>query len=223
VIGVHCYVTQVQPDSDAAAKGVTPGDQVLTLDKIKPTRKSLPKIEFAIYCLSQQKNLQVSLKGGSSLLRSVDIGARVVLPRKVSQMDHPAGVDWQYYERGWWNEKHLSRLRFADLGGDVLVAKVPDFEFTDADGEKIAAKARKSKVLILDLRENPGGFVENLQRLLGSMFDHEVKIADKVTRHKTTALTTKSMHHDAFTGKLLVLVDSGSSSAAERFARTVQI
>jgi C-terminal processing protease CtpA/Prc len=54
------------------------------------------------------------------------------------------------------------------------------------------------------------------------MFDHEVKIADKVTRHKTTPLKTKSSHH-GFGGKLIVLVDSGSSSAAELFARTIQI
>lgn len=223
VIGVHCYVTHVRPQSDAEAKGVKPGDQVLTLDKIQPTRESLPKIRYAINGLSQQKNLQVSLKEGASAARSVDIGSRIMLPRKVSETDHPFGVDWQYYQRGWYNDEHLSRLRFAEFGGDVVVAKVPDFEYSDADGEKIAAKARKSKVLILDLRENPGGIVENLQRLLGSMFDHEVKIADKITRHKTTALKTKSSHHDAFTGKLIVLVDSGSSSAAELFARTVQI
>jgi C-terminal processing protease CtpA/Prc len=50
-----------------------------------------------------------------------------------------------------------------------------------------------------------------------------VKIADKVTRQKSTLLKTKSRHHDVFDGKLIVLVDSGSSSAAELFARSVQI
>lgn len=84
------------------------------------------------------------------------------------------------------------------------------------------AKARKHAVLVVDLRGNPGGAVECLQYLLGGVFDHEVKIADKIMRSKTTPMVTKS-HHDPFTGKLIVLVDSGSSSGAELFARVVQI
>jgi C-terminal processing protease CtpA/Prc len=74
----------------------------------------------------------------------------------------------------------------------------------------------------VDLRGNPGGAVECLQFLLGGVFDHEVKIADKIMRSKTTPMVTRS-HHDLFTGKLIVLVDSGSSSGAELFARVVQI
>lgn len=223
VIGVHCYVAHVRPQSDAEAKGVKPGDQVLTLDQIKPTRETLPKIEYAIYGLSQQATLHVSLKELAGKTRPVDIAATVVLPRKVSQTDHPSGVDWQYYQRGWWNSEHLSRLRFTELGDDAVIAKVPDFDFLNSDGDKILAKARKHKALVLDMRDNLGGDVENLQHLLGDMFDHDVKIADKVTRQKSTVLKTKSRHHEVFDGKLIVLVDSGSSSAAELFARTVQI
>ena len=222
VIGVHRYVTQVPPHSDAEAKGVKPADQVLTLDQIKPTRESLPKIDYAIHGLSPQKSLQVSLKEGASSARPVDIPAKIELPRKLSELDHPFGVDWQFYQRGWGSYGHLARLRFGELGSDAIIVKVPVFEFSDSDGEKIAVSARNHKTLILDLRDNPGGDVENLRHLLGSMFDHEVKIADKVTRHKTTPLKTKSSHH-GFGGKLIVLVDSGSSSAAELFARTIQI
>lgn len=223
VIGVHCYVTKVRPDSDAQAKGVKPGDQVLTLDQIKPTRETLPKIEYAIYGLSQQKSLRVLLKEGADSARAIDIAAKVVLPHKVSELDHPSGTDWQYYQRGWWSSEHLGRLRFAELGDGVLLVKLPVFNHADSDDEKIIAAARKHKILILDLRDNPGGSEENLQYLLGGMFEHEVKIADKITRQKTTSLKTKSSHHGAFSGKLIVLVDSGSSSAAELFARTVQI
>jgi carboxyl-terminal processing protease len=88
--------------------------------------------------------------------------------------------------------------------------------------DKIANKARKHSTLIINLRDNPGGSIETLQYLLGSMFDHEVKIADKVTRTKTTPFTTKG-HHDSFNGKLIVHVDGRSSSASELFARTIQI
>jgi len=54
------------------------------------------------------------------------------------------------------------------------------------------------------------------------MFDHEVKIADRVGRDTHSPMMAKGPHH-SFEGKLIVLVDSASASAAELFARTVQI
>jgi C-terminal processing protease CtpA/Prc len=55
------------------------------------------------------------------------------------------------------------------------------------------------------------------------VFEQDVKIADKQQRRKTTPLIAKGTHNKAFTGKLIVLVDSDSKSAAELFARVVQI
>jgi len=46
IIGEHCYVVQVRPGSDAEAKGLKPGDQVLTLDQIRATRPNLPRIKL---------------------------------------------------------------------------------------------------------------------------------------------------------------------------------
>jgi carboxyl-terminal processing protease len=74
----------------------------------------------------------------------------------------------------------------------------------------------------LDLRSNPGGAVISLRALLGRMFDKDIKIADRVERKKTEALEAKT-HHNPFAGKLIVLVDSQSASAAELFARVVQL
>jgi C-terminal processing protease CtpA/Prc len=49
-----------------------------------------------------------------------------------------------------------------------------------------------------------------------------VKIADLVGRKQNKPQIAKASHNP-FTGKLLVLVDSRSSSAAEVFARVMQI
>jgi C-terminal processing protease CtpA/Prc len=76
--------------------------------------------------------------------------------------------------------------------------------------------------LILDLRDNHGGREDTLQYLLGGVFDHEVKLGDKIMRSDHKPLTAKPLNK-TFGGKLVVLVNSESMSAAELFSRTVQI
>jgi len=221
MVGDHCYVTHVRPNSDAATK-MNPGDEVLTLDGFRPTRETLPKIEYAINVLSPQASLHVGLRERTGKTHPVETMAKVHEPRRVSELEHPYGFDEQYFQLGWENQIHQMRLRFAELGSQVLVLKLPWFFLSPAAVKEIADKANKHEILILDLRDNPGGAEESLQYLVGSMFDHDVKIADSVMRTKTKPLISKSSHNP-FHGKLFVLVDSGSSSAAELFARTIQL
>jgi carboxyl-terminal processing protease len=83
-------------------------------------------------------------------------------------------------------------------------------------------KARKHSNLILDLRGNPGGAVESLKWLVGGMFDKEIKISDRVGRKDREPETAKPAHNP-YLGRLIVLVDARSASAAELFARVVQL
>lgn len=83
-------------------------------------------------------------------------------------------------------------------------------------------KVRKHKALILDLRGNPGGATETVEFLAGDLLSKDVKIADRAGRKETKPMMTKGSH-DAFTGKLIVLVDSQSASAAEVLTRLMQI
>jgi len=55
------------------------------------------------------------------------------------------------------------------------------------------------------------------------VFDHDVHIYDVVSRGQVKSETVKSQGKQAFAGFLVVLVDSNSSSAAETFARVVQL
>src|SRR6185437_13671817 len=73
-----------------------------------------------------------------------------------------------------------------------------------------------------DLRGNPGGAVESMKYLIGGVFDRQIKIADRVGRKETKPEYSKPMH-DSFSGKLIVLVDARSASAAEIFARIIQL
>lgn len=58
---------------------------------------------------------------------------------------------------------------------------------------------------------------------MGGIFEDDVKIADRVGRKEMKPEVAKGRGGKAFTGKLLILVDSQSASAAELFARIVQL
>ena len=49
MIGDECFVTSVVKDSDASAKGIEPGDQVIKIGKFQPSRRDLWKMNYLIY------------------------------------------------------------------------------------------------------------------------------------------------------------------------------
>jgi len=114
------------------------------------------------------------------------------------------------------------RARTIEYGDKVTVIKVPEFSFTALEVEGMLSKAHRHDNLILDLRGNPGGAVETLRYMVGGMFDKEIKIADRVGRKNSKPEVAKPMHNP-YLGKLVVLVDARSASAAELFARIIQL
>jgi C-terminal processing protease CtpA/Prc len=103
---------------------------------------------------------------------------------------------------------------------------VPHFYSPPNDEDKfydLSGKIRKDKALIVDLRGNPGGLVNSLEYFIDMFFDHDMKLCDKVQRKKTSPEVVKRAHSMYFPGKLIVLVDSESASAAEIFARVIQL
>jgi carboxyl-terminal processing protease len=59
--------------------------------------------------------------------------------------------------------------------------------------------------------------------MVANVFRTDVTIATRVGRKGRDPMTAKGRGDAAFTGPLIVLVDSGSTSSAEIFARTVQL
>ncbi len=91
--------------------------------------------------------------------------------------------------------------------------------------DEMMGKARKFKTLVIDLRGNGGGYADTMSRLVSHFFDREVKIADlKGRKEMKPQIAKKRGGSDApFSGQLIVLVDSGSASASELFARVMQL
>ncbi|MGA9544633.1 MAG: S41 family peptidase [Candidatus Sulfotelmatobacter sp.] len=222
MVGERCFVTQVRPKSDAEAKGVKPGDEIMTLDGYRPDRDNLWKMQYMFSVLRPQAGFRLGLRDPAGSQRQVDVLARIREGKQVTDLTASAGNDiWNVIRQGE-NEEHLLRARYAERGDQLIVLKVPEFAFSVTEVDNMIDKVRKYPALIVDLRGNPGGSVETLRNLVGGMFDKDVKIADRVGRKESKPEVAKAGRHP-FSGKLVVLVDSRSASAAEAFARVVQL
>jgi C-terminal processing protease CtpA/Prc len=222
-VGSRCYVTQVRPKSDAEAKGLRPGDEVLSINGFALTREGLSKMEYVLDVLLPQSGLRVDLRDQSGKLRQMDIMAKTRQTKTTTNMGDMTGRDAWRLRLESEDLERLMRPQYKELGKELMILKLPGFYRTDLDARQMIGKAREHSSLVLDLRGNPGGAEPVLQDLLSSVFDEDVKIADPVTREAASPVMAKGSHHKAFSGKLIVLVDSRSASAAELFARVIQI
>ena len=220
VIWSRCFVTRVRPGSDAAAKGLKPGAEILSIDGIAPKRQNLWNLAYLIYDLDPREEMALEVQLPSGEKRSLQIKAKITQSSDV--VARWGGGVRNDLIRESENERHRMRMQLEQFG-DVGVLKIPEFFYGADTVYNLGGKIRNDKALIVDLRGNPGGSVETLKYLLGMFFDKDVKMCDRVERKKTSAEIIKHEHHIYFPGKLIVLVDSASASASEIFARVIQL
>ena len=219
MIGDECYVTAVKPGSDAAAQGLKPGDQILQIERFRPTRKEFWKMRYYFNALSPRPGLQLVVRSPGGEPRDLNVKAKVTQGARV--LDLTNDIVLNEYIRAL--EGAVTRHRNLENLGGAFVWKMPTFSASDRLIDEMMGKAGKAGAVILDLRGNGGGAESGLLRMLAHFFDKEVKVADVKTRKETKPLVAKGRGKDAYTGKLIVLVDSDSASSAELFARTVQL
>jgi C-terminal processing protease CtpA/Prc len=222
-IGNECYVVAVKPGSDAAAKGLKPGDLILSVDGFKPTRKELWKMNYYYYGLSPRPGMRLVVKSpGEQQPKQLDIAAKVKQGKRVLNLSGSGNSDIDVNDYLRQAEDAVMRHRFQKLGGAV-VWKMPSFSFEPEHIDKIMNDYVKgNSALILDLRGNLGGAVVTLERLASYFFDRDVKIADLKGRKEMKPVVGKK-RSEPFNGKLIVLIDSDSASCSELFARLVQL
>jgi len=212
IVGSVPLVVEVDGASDAAAKGLAPGDRVLLLNTFEPTRDNLWRLVYFYRFIRPQAQQRVAVLEPDGSARTVDVASRVESKPITELGDLVAEL-----------ERDLDRARDtgASIAPDIFVWKMRVFGNPDAVDQMIA-KARGSRTLVLDLRGNGGGAVVALRELVSRTFDREILVAQEKLRGRETREVAKPAR-SRFSGRLIVLVDSRSASAAEMFARIVQI
>ncbi len=222
MFGNDCFITRVRPDTDAVGK-VSPGDQVFGYNNYAVNRGDLWKLNYYFNNLAPMQNSALAFRDLTGKDQKISINAKIKQEKRVMDLSGDSG-DGDFWDmiRASETEDHLTRQRVVEMG-DVTIWKMPQFDINNDEVDRIFNIARKHKALIIDLRENPGGAVLTMDRMLGNLFDHEIKVADRTGRKEMKPEIAKSRGKDIFTGKLVVLVDSQSASASEVFSRVIQL
>ena len=219
MIGDRCLITSVEPLSDAEKKGLKAGDQIVKLDGISLSNSNLWTVKYLYYVLRPQHGVSLLIQNPQGKVSEIEV---TVMPDTDTEIKLKTLKDEQDFLSSA-SDQSSDTQRFHSSGTTLLAWKLADFNLSNFEINLLMERAKKHRAMILDLRGNRGGYAEALQHLLRHFFDHEVKIGTEKNRKETKDLTIQPIGKNVFTGKLTVLVDSESGSAAEHFARIIQL
>jgi C-terminal processing protease CtpA/Prc len=218
MIGDGCYVIAIKPQSDAEAKGLKIGDRVLQIDGVKPTRDNRWKTLYRLYAVMPATKVTMTvIRPGEEQPRSFEIHTKI--SKTATALNYE--TLWVKILRNGWDKSRSDK--YVEFGDDLLIWRMRSFQMSESALDSMMSKARQHKSLILDLRNNGGGHVDILKRLVGNLFEKDIKIADEKTRKTTKPIIAKTRGKDLFKGNLIVLVNNSSASASEVLARIVQL
>lgn len=219
MIGSNCYINTVKKGSDAEKQGVKVGDLVYSLETFEPTRESLWKLQYFYYNLSPQPTIRLVIQNPDKTLRQANIQATIKTPKERQK---------EFKERVKKEEENKDKGRSAfyqckKADADLTVCALKTFVTPEKEIDKMMSEVGESKAMILDLRNNGGGYIKTMKHLIGYFFDKDIKVGTEKMRRTSKEEIASSRGDKVFKGKLTVLIDSSSGSASEVFSRVIQL
>lgn len=222
MIGEKAFIIAVQPGSDGEKKGLQAGDRVISMEGVAVTRQNLHNLQYIFYSLAPRPAMNLQVEKPNGQRRALTLAARVYEGKLITNLQTGMASDRMDIIREYENLSRLYRHRYYEFGDEAMIWKMPQFDLEESEVNELMNKARKRKALVLDLRGNGGGRISTLLSLIGSLFDHDVKVGELKRRSETKPIIAKGRGKSAFTGSVIVLTDSNSASSSEIFARVMQ-
>ena len=216
-IGDKAFVTSIEENSDAYKKGVRRGDRIYMVNDYILTRDEFPLFRYHFNILRPQRVLNVLLIKPSGAKFKLELLSKVT----VDSVFMPSSRDLLLEAQTRYEES--TRQSFHDDIPGLAIWKMPNFGLSPVKLEKMVDRVKKSNALILDLRDNPGGYLAAMAQLAGHFFKEEVEIGSLKERDGLKSVLARPVDKNYYQGKLVVLIDSDSASGAEMFARFIQL
>jgi len=217
-VGDTAFVTSIAPGGAADLAGLRAGDEILLLGVDPPMRQSFQRIWYRKTLLNPRSSLTLVVRreyGGMEEVpivpEEVNFPPFYVVPEGFEEWFSPWGPQT---ERAW---------RFVDLPAGVSLWRFDIFDGKDrAEFRDTFEALEESRALVLDLRENVGGSMDVLKEVIRHLFSEEVLVGTFLHQDKLAEVRVEPASNRGFKGDLVVLIGSGTGSAAEILAALVQ-
>lgn len=206
-------VTWVEPESEAARQGIRPGFTLVAIEGM-PVEKLLARLRAEI--------------GDSSTATALDLqsfdrlfyGPRDT-PIAVTFADsegrpRPVTLIRRFME---FQRKVTARLLPHNIGYIELTGFGPEIE---REFDAVMQTMHGTRGLILDLRNNGGGFVTTVTQVASYFFPEETDLGEFVTRQGRATRRRTQRLRTVYREPLVVLVSARSASGSEIFAAAMQ-
>ena len=207
-VGVEYYilkdtllVTNVIKDGPAYQAGLKQGDKILKIDTLFVSGKSLPR--------EQMMGKIKGPKGTSVTLTILHPGN----PQSLAITMKRDRVKVSTIDASYLLNPEIGYIRISKFGADT------DKDFVDAIKE---LKGRGMKKLVLDLRDNGGGYLTAATGLANQILEENKLIVYTEGKHEPRTDYVATGGGEFEDGKLAVLINENSASASEILAGAVQ-
>lgn len=211
------FVIDLDKTSDAYKKGIRPGDQVYMIEEYIPSRSEFSRVRYHLEVLQSKTSLTTIIIKPSGNKYRVTVQAKVITTGVFAPSNREIGLQRELLYAARTDQE------FYDEIPGLCVWKMPAFAMTEIKTDKMAGKILDCGSLIFDLRGNGGGSHHSLVNLAAKFFDKDLLVGEIKRRKEKEPFVIKSATKRIFRGKLAVLIDSETASAAEIFARVVQM
>jgi carboxyl-terminal processing protease len=210
-------VYKVKEKSSADKAGLLVGDTVLAIEGIVADRKSYWETQF-YYRLIRPAGVMVLDIERNGEHQRLQIPANVHT-RVAVQMSYDISklIDAIREEESSDAE---NPFQYSSKDG-IGYIKLPNFVGDTA--EKTLWKVKGSRALIIDVRGNPGGEVEDLLRFTSYLVKSDSEVFTETRRGTTQRITVKARQPSFSDIPIAMLVDSESASASEVVSRFLQL
>lgn len=185
------------PDTPAAKAGLRPGDKILAIDRRSTLGMDVSTAVDHIRGSTTTTVMLTLMRAGWDKPRDFTI--------------HRATIN-------------VPSVIFSMRGGGVAYLRI--MQFNDQTMPNLSRyidslKSRQAKAVILDLRNNPGGYLDSAVSMASEWIADGIIVSEKFSAGRETVHETEGLHRLAGM-KTVVLVNGGSASASEIVAGALQ-
>jgi len=215
--GDDVRVYEIDKKGPADKAGLQVGEAILSLNGVTLDRTNAREILRIVTAIAPAVSIDLTVASSGAQRRTVHIPAHITNTQQHQYIDSVFRVADQQRARD-------VRVNFSykEYENEISYIAIPSFRASPDVTYSEISRAKHSRVLVLDLRGNLGGFEETVVAFLGFFADRPTVLAKRVSRSQSQDVMVNP-RNSGFGGSTVVLVDSDTASGAELAARYLQL